>query len=154
MLLISVSAPTFFHTREKVKVKMSCIVQQSQPIPSTQTVALVKQLGGELQFDSSFPVPEVKENEVLAKILYTGVCQSGMSTFLHGVLTRAHCLDRSPHQGRYRQRTRRQANPRRQAAPRWRTRRRRPHSRYRPRLLRRPSPRPIRRDSFRKPRLP
>lgn len=46
-------------------------------IPSTQTAALVRQLGGQVEFDENYPVPEPGHNEVLAKVLYTGVCQSG-----------------------------------------------------------------------------
>jgi len=47
-------------------------------IPETQTVALVRKIGGEVEFRDDYPVPAPKKNEVLAKILYTGVCQSGM----------------------------------------------------------------------------
>lgn len=46
-------------------------------IPKTQTVALVRSLGGPVEFDHNYPVPQPGHNEVLAKILYTGVCQSG-----------------------------------------------------------------------------
>ena len=46
-------------------------------IPSTQIVAMVTELGGKLHFRDDYPVPEPRENEVLAKVLYTGVCQSG-----------------------------------------------------------------------------
>jgi len=46
-------------------------------IPKTQTVALVNELGGEVQFKHDYPVPTLQRNEVLAKVLYTGVCQSG-----------------------------------------------------------------------------
>ncbi len=49
-------------------------------IPKTQTVALVNELGGEVQFKHDYPVPTLQRNEVLAKVLYTGVCQSGSST--------------------------------------------------------------------------
>lgn len=51
-------------------------------IPKTQTVALVTEFGGKVEFKDDYPVPTAKHNEVLAKILYTGVCQSGK---LHGV---------------------------------------------------------------------
>lgn len=49
----------------------------SETISTTQTVALVRELGGEIEFVHDYPVPEPRQNEVLAKILYTGVCQSG-----------------------------------------------------------------------------
>ena len=49
----------------------------SKPIPKVQTAALVHELGGEVRFEHDYPVPELKANEVLAKVLYTGVCQSG-----------------------------------------------------------------------------
>ena len=51
----------------------------SLDIPQTQTVALVHNLGGEVEFKHDYPVPKPNRNEVLAKVLYTGVCQSGMS---------------------------------------------------------------------------
>ena len=47
-------------------------------IPQTQTVALVHSLGGQVEFKTDYPVPIPGRNEVLAKVLYTGVCQSGM----------------------------------------------------------------------------
>lgn len=49
----------------------------STGIPKTQTVALVRDLGGTVEFKSDYPVPTPGTNEVLAKVLYTGVCQSG-----------------------------------------------------------------------------
>lgn len=49
----------------------------SLDIPQTQTVALVRSLGGEVEFKTDYPVPSPGRNEVLAKVLYTGVCQSG-----------------------------------------------------------------------------
>ena len=49
----------------------------SVDIPQTQTVALVRSLGGEVEFKTDYPVPTPGRNEVLAKVLYTGVCQSG-----------------------------------------------------------------------------
>ncbi len=48
-------------------------------IPETQTAAIVRSIGGAVEFRDDYPVPTPKKNEVLAKILYTGVCQSGMS---------------------------------------------------------------------------
>ena len=52
--------------------------KMASTIPNTQTVALVRTLGGPVEFVTDYPVPVPKENEVLAKILYTGVCQSGI----------------------------------------------------------------------------
>ncbi|KAI7554415.1 hypothetical protein KC331_g563 [Hortaea werneckii] len=49
-------------------------------IPSKQTVALVRQLGGPLEFVHDWPVPEPGQDEILAKVLYTGVCQSDLHT--------------------------------------------------------------------------
>jgi D-arabinose 1-dehydrogenase-like Zn-dependent alcohol dehydrogenase len=49
----------------------------SLDIPQTQTVALVRDLGGTVEFKTDYPVPTPGRNEVLAKVLYTGVCQSG-----------------------------------------------------------------------------
>lgn len=46
-------------------------------IPETQTVALVREQGGDVEFREDYPVPTPGKNEVLAKVLYTGVCQSG-----------------------------------------------------------------------------
>jgi propanol-preferring alcohol dehydrogenase len=46
-------------------------------IPKTQTAALVRELGGPVEFVTDYPVPTPGRNEVLAKVLYTGVCQSG-----------------------------------------------------------------------------
>ncbi|KAI7341181.1 hypothetical protein KC315_g301 [Hortaea werneckii] len=49
-------------------------------IPSKQTVALVRQLGGPLEFIHDWPVPQPGPDEILAKVLYTGVCQSDLHT--------------------------------------------------------------------------
>ncbi|KAH8657827.1 chaperonin 10-like protein [Xylariales sp. PMI_506] len=49
-------------------------------IPSTQTAAVVPKLGGGVQFDHAYPVPTLKHNEVMAKVLYSGVCQSDLHT--------------------------------------------------------------------------
>lgn len=46
-------------------------------LPETQTAAIVRELGGQVEFDENYPVPKPGRNEVLAKVLYTGVCQSG-----------------------------------------------------------------------------
>lgn len=49
----------------------------SGSIPETQTVALVRELGGAVEFQDDYPVPVPGHSEVLAKVLYSGVCQSG-----------------------------------------------------------------------------
>ncbi|KAL3490780.1 putative alcohol dehydrogenase [Aspergillus germanicus] len=49
-------------------------------IPQVQIVALVRELGGPVEFVEDYPVPTPGTNEVLAKILYTGVCQSDLHT--------------------------------------------------------------------------
>lgn len=46
-------------------------------IPKTQTVALVRRLGGPVEFVHDQIVIMPGRDEVLAKVLYTGVCQSG-----------------------------------------------------------------------------
>ena len=52
----------------------------ASPIPTTQTVALVRTLGGPVEFDTNYPVTLPGVDEVLAKVLYTGVCQSDLHT--------------------------------------------------------------------------
>ena len=49
-------------------------------IPGNQTVALVRELGGPVEFVDDYPVQKPGLDEVLAKVLYTGVCQSGMNS--------------------------------------------------------------------------
>ncbi|KAK2608862.1 hypothetical protein QQS21_002575 [Conoideocrella luteorostrata] len=49
-------------------------------IPETQTAATVSKLGGGVVFDHNYPVPKPRYNEVLAKVLYSGVCQSDLHT--------------------------------------------------------------------------
>ena len=46
-------------------------------IPTVQRAAIVEKLGGGVKVVNDYPVPKAGNNEVLAKILYTGVCQSG-----------------------------------------------------------------------------
>ncbi|KAI6849900.1 hypothetical protein KC332_g3610 [Hortaea werneckii] len=48
--------------------------------PSQQTAALVRHLGGPLGFVHDWPVPQPGRDEILAKVLYTGVCQSDLHT--------------------------------------------------------------------------
>lgn len=52
-------------------------------IPKAQTVALVRQLGGPVDFVDDYPVKMPGRDEVLAKVLYTGVCQSGSSNTIN-----------------------------------------------------------------------
>ena len=49
-------------------------------IPQKQTVALVRKLGGPVEFVDDYPVKLPGQDEVLAKVLYTGVCQSDLHT--------------------------------------------------------------------------
>ena len=49
-------------------------------IPTHQTVALVRTLGGPVEFVDDYPVKTPGQDEVLAKVLYTGVCQSDLHT--------------------------------------------------------------------------
>lgn len=51
----------------------------AESIPTTQMVAMVRELGGAVEFVTDYPVPTPGNSEVLAKVLYTGVCQSGTS---------------------------------------------------------------------------
>ena len=60
--------------------------KSSESIPRVQTVALVNELGGDIEFREDYPVPTPGQNEVLAKVLYTGVCHSGENTS-HGTST-------------------------------------------------------------------
>lgn len=46
-------------------------------IPKTQTAAIVRRQGGPVEFDYEYPVQEPGADEILVKVLYTGVCQSG-----------------------------------------------------------------------------
>jgi alcohol dehydrogenase, propanol-preferring len=52
----------------------------SHEIPRTQTAALVHGLGGNVDFKTDYPVPKLGTNEVLVKVLYTGVWQSDLHT--------------------------------------------------------------------------
>jgi alcohol dehydrogenase, propanol-preferring len=52
-------------------------------IPKTQLAATVPKQGGPVVFVEDYPVPEPGENEVLVKVLYTGVCQSGKQINRH-----------------------------------------------------------------------
>ncbi|PYH91415.1 GroES-like protein [Aspergillus ellipticus CBS 707.79] len=59
---------------------MGAIFPPLEKTPLTQTVAMVHELGGEVEFRENYPVPTPRHNEVLAKVLYTGVCQSDLHT--------------------------------------------------------------------------
>ncbi len=50
---------------------------RSGQIPETQTAALVDNQGADIRFQHDYPVSRPGPNEVLVKVLYTGVCQSG-----------------------------------------------------------------------------
>lgn len=58
-------------------------------IPKVQTAALVREIGGPVEFPDNYPVPTPGTNEVLAKILYTGVCLSGKT----GLFNRTNTTD-------------------------------------------------------------
>ncbi|KAK4989722.1 hypothetical protein LTR50_003047 [Elasticomyces elasticus] len=49
-------------------------------VPERQTVAQVRSLGGPIEFVDDYPVQKPGMNEVLARVLYTGVCQSDLHT--------------------------------------------------------------------------
>jgi len=51
-------------------------------VPTKQTAALVRAQGpnAPVEFVDDYPVPKVGHNEVLVKVLYTGVCQSDLHT--------------------------------------------------------------------------
>jgi hypothetical protein len=48
-------------------------------VPKFQTAAVVSKFGAKPDFRDDYPVPAPGDREVLAKVLYTGVCQSGTS---------------------------------------------------------------------------
>lgn len=49
-------------------------------IPKRQRAALIHKQGTSIQLVSDYPVPTPSTNEVLVKVLYTGVCQSDLHT--------------------------------------------------------------------------
>ncbi|EXJ92641.1 alcohol dehydrogenase [Capronia epimyces CBS 606.96] len=49
-------------------------------IPQTQIAAIVPEQGGPVEFDDNYPVSLPGEDEVLVRVLYTGVCQSDLNT--------------------------------------------------------------------------
>jgi len=51
-----------------------------EEIPQTQTAAIVRKQGGPVEFDDNYPVTLPGNDEVLVKVLYTGVCQSDLHT--------------------------------------------------------------------------
>ncbi|KAE8539371.1 hypothetical protein D1P53_004471 [Cryptococcus gattii VGV] len=52
----------------------------SLTIPTQQTAAIVRFLGAPVEYVTDHPVPKIKPTEVLAKVLYSGVCQSDLHT--------------------------------------------------------------------------
>lgn len=50
---------------------------EAPTIPKTQRVWKVPQQGGDVVLDENYPVPQPGAGQVLVKVLYTGVCQSG-----------------------------------------------------------------------------
>jgi alcohol dehydrogenase, propanol-preferring len=52
----------------------------ASPIPKIQLAATIPKQGGPVVFVEDYPVPTPGKDEVLVKVLYTGVCQSGRST--------------------------------------------------------------------------
>lgn len=59
---------------------MADIDRGQLPERRTQTAALVNAQGDPVTFVDDHPIPTLGESQILAKILYTGVCQSGQST--------------------------------------------------------------------------
>ena len=47
----------------------------SYPVPQTQIAVLVLELGGKVEFKPDYPAPKPGINEVIVRVLYTGVCQ-------------------------------------------------------------------------------
>ena len=62
-------------------------------IPKTQTAAIVAKQGGPLEFDDNYPVTLPGDDEILVKVLYTGVCQSGKSTLSSSPYYMHHSID-------------------------------------------------------------
>lgn len=56
------------------------IMSSTVYIHTTQKAALVPKLGGPIEIISNYPVQKPGEDEVLALVLYTGVCQSDLHT--------------------------------------------------------------------------
>ena len=77
VLLTSNVPPSHHSPPSFLSISYSNMSSSTPAIPKTQTVAMVRKLGGPVEFVSDYPVPVPGENEVLAKMLYTGVCQSG-----------------------------------------------------------------------------
>lgn len=58
--------------------RQTCFCCKMLDLPKTQKAAVVEKLGGPLEIRNDWPVPRAGKNEVLAKVLYSGVCQSGI----------------------------------------------------------------------------
>ncbi len=57
--------------------RLQFVTMSEQDIPKTQTAAIVRKQGGEVEFDDNYPVTLPGKDEILVKVLFTGVCQSG-----------------------------------------------------------------------------
>ena len=62
---------------ESIANRPQSIQMSEQVIPKTQTAAIVQKQGGPVEFDDNYPVTQPGDDEILVKVLYTGVCQSG-----------------------------------------------------------------------------
>jgi len=65
-------------------------------IPKTQTAALVPKQGGPVEFDDNYPVSMPGQDEILVKVLYTGVCQSGKLATSQSFTLTAYCPSYEP----------------------------------------------------------
>ena len=76
---VSKKVDRVFHleTRSEYLLLPTFFKRTMTEVPKTQTAAIVRQQGGPVEFDDKYPVPQPGKDEVLVKILYTGVCQSG-----------------------------------------------------------------------------
>lgn len=71
--------PTLVSSQQLRAFRRALATEADVAIPKTQLVALAHQQPGPVEFVEDYPVPQLKRGEVLAKVLYTGVCQSGES---------------------------------------------------------------------------
>ncbi|CZR69005.1 related to alcohol dehydrogenase [Phialocephala subalpina] len=55
-------------------------ISNGTSIPKVQKAATVGELGGPVELVDDYPVPQPGHDEVLAKVLYSGVCQSDLDT--------------------------------------------------------------------------
>ncbi|WWD17603.1 hypothetical protein CI109_102044 [Kwoniella shandongensis] len=74
LLFSSISRPSIaFRTQ-------LCPLRFNSTLPPTQRAAIIRKQTGPIEFTEDYPVPKLGYNEVLAKVLYTGVCQSDLHT--------------------------------------------------------------------------